>query len=441
MKKKVLILTYDYPPFESVGGHRPASWEKYFPDFDIYPIIVTREWKNENYSVHGYISASEIKTYSIDKGSASTQIKAPYFPTVANKMLLKHGEYRFSWIRKTFSALDELGQYVFPIGAKRTIYEAADAFLRQERVDVIIATGDPFILFKYAADLSAKYHIPWIADYRDPWSHYLEKKNNWLYKFYRSQERRIVRSAAAITTVSEYIAEKLNHYFPEIPKHVIPNGYDPENVAKSMSVMQGSDILTIAHAGTIYDWHPLEHFLDTLSAWHVKTRSALRLVFYGLNQVDRLESYLETQHPELKTIVSWTPRLPNDQMLIELRKANVMLMFNYYAYMGTKIFDYIAIDRSILLCFENDPVAQDLKDKLYLIDDSDNPPQLQAEAIRLHQAGVVVQDNHDLIRVLDQLKTEFQETGRIGCNTVNKDHFSRKYQTERLATIIHSVTK
>jgi hypothetical protein len=406
----------------------------------MYPIVVTRNWESNSDSKTGYIAPSISSEVQIQQLPANTIIRAPYFPSVANKMLLKHGEDRFTSVRRIFSAYDELGQYFLPIGTKRTIFKAADEFLQREKVDVIIATGDPFILFKYASDLSEKHNIPWIADYRDPWSHYLEKNNNWLYKFYRNREKKIVQSATAITTVSDYLTEKLNDYFPDIPKHVLPNGYDPENVAKCLSTQQQSEILTIAHAGTIYDWHPLERFLDGVAEWLENRSQNVRLVFYGLNQIDRLESFLE-QRPVLKSVVEYTPRIPNDEMLIELRKANVMLMFNYYAYMGTKIFDYIAIDRMILLCFENDTEAKTLKEKYYLIDDSDNPPQLQVEAIQKHHAGIVVQDKIHLINTLDRLQQEFQEKGYIHCETLNKEHFSRKYQTQRLAELIHSITK
>lgn len=45
--KKVLILAYDFPPYVSVGGLRPYSWYKYFKEFGLYPIVVTRQWENK----------------------------------------------------------------------------------------------------------------------------------------------------------------------------------------------------------------------------------------------------------------------------------------------------------------------------------------------------------------------------------------------------------
>ena len=57
------------------------------------------------------------------------------------------------------------------IGPKKELYRAARAYLRHDRVDAIVATGEPFVLFNYATRLSSEFGVPWIADFRDPWSH------------------------------------------------------------------------------------------------------------------------------------------------------------------------------------------------------------------------------------------------------------------------------
>ena len=51
------------------------------------------------------------------------------------------------------------------------LYNKAVKFLNREKVDVVITTGEPFILFKYGFLLKKKFGIKWIADYRDGWFH------------------------------------------------------------------------------------------------------------------------------------------------------------------------------------------------------------------------------------------------------------------------------
>ena len=70
-------------------------------------------------------------------------------------------------------------------------------------MDAIIATGDPFVLFSYAAKLSKEFGIPWLADYRDPWSHDQRFFKNMPIRSWNSfLEKKIVSSASHISTVS-----------------------------------------------------------------------------------------------------------------------------------------------------------------------------------------------------------------------------------------------
>ena len=73
-------------------------------------------------------------------------------------------------LRKAINLYYELFQFLLPIGSKSSLYDAANQYLLNNKVDAIIATGDPFILFKYASKLGTKQNTPWVADYRDVWT-------------------------------------------------------------------------------------------------------------------------------------------------------------------------------------------------------------------------------------------------------------------------------
>jgi hypothetical protein len=129
--------------------------------------------------------------------------------------------------------------------------------------------------------------------------------------------------------------------------------------------------------------------------------------------------------------------MQNKELLEKLASDNVMLLFNYYSFMGTKIFDYLGIRRKIILCYENDPEANLLKQKYYHIDESGNESkQLQAELLHETNAGIIVKDAVHLKEVLKELYAEFQETGKIACDSIGIEKYSRKIQVERLAGII-----
>lgn len=438
--KKVLILAYDFPPYNSVGAIRPSVWVKYFKQYGIEPIVVTRQWTTITGNELDYIAPGESNEVLIYENVNGVIVSAPYFPNLANRILIHKGNQKLKWVRKISAAWNEVAQFFLPIGTKRSIYKAANDFLQTNKVDAIIATGDPFILFHYASKLSKKHHLPWIADYRDPWSHYLEKDGGFLFHFSKFVERRALNNVTHITTVSDIISSKLIQLLGEKPITIISNGYDLELIEESKQVEQSSEILTIAHAGTIYDWHPLEIFLETLSQWvRQESPDNWRLIFYGLNQIERLECALE-KYSNLRPYVTYTARMPNQQMLKELRSCNLMLMFNYYAYMGTKVFDYIGIERQILLCFENDTAALELKKKHYLFNEEDGTPQIQVNLVKDTKSGIIAIDKNHLLQILPALYNEFTMTGKIKCFTVDSNQFSRQAQTKKLATLIHSIS-
>mgnify|MGYP001445437583 FL=1 len=64
--KKVLILAYDFPPYNSIGAQRPYSWLKYFNEFGFQPIIVTRHW-DEIRDEEDYYKASKKQFFETPK--------------------------------------------------------------------------------------------------------------------------------------------------------------------------------------------------------------------------------------------------------------------------------------------------------------------------------------------------------------------------------------
>lgn len=437
--KKVLILAYDFPPYVSVGGLRPYNWYKYFSDFGIYPVVVTRQWNNALGNGLDYIAASEANEIITEINDRGTIVKSPYIPNWSNRLLLKYGESRFRFLRKAITAFYEITQFVLPVGPKRGVYVAAKKYLKSNSVDVIIATGEPFVLFSYASRLSKEFGIPWVADYRDPWSQNKGHQHNaFLTAYFTFLEKRIVRSASQLITVSELLQLKIGTLNPTVSTHVVQNGYDPEVIDSIAQIRQGKDQLQFAFVGTIYKWHPWKSVLHEYAQFLEKNPQAnVKLNFYGINIPDELEAFVTSMYPQLDRRIEVFPRIPNAALLQQLAVNNVMLLFNYYSFMGTKIFDYLGIRRKIVLCYGSDPDALGLKQQYYDIEEVDGmSQQLQTDLIQQTNAGIVVQDASKLVVVFEQLWKEFQETNEIRCDSIHVENYSRKLQVEKLATIL-----
>jgi len=180
--KNILILAYDFPPYKSVGAQRPYSWANDLKNQGFNPIVVTRQWRESADGNLDYISDSESSKVILEDKEMYTQYSTPYKSNLSNKLLLKYGSHRFILFRKALSAILEILQFFLNIGPKKEIYKCANNLLKKGvKIDAILATGEPFVLFHFASKLSLKYNIPWIADYRDPWSQNVVRQENKLF--------------------------------------------------------------------------------------------------------------------------------------------------------------------------------------------------------------------------------------------------------------------
>lgn len=441
--KKVLILAYDFPPYVSVGGLRPYNWHKYMHEFDVYPIVVTRQWNNTYGNYLDYIAPGDSDKTIIEKTSQGTIIRAPYFPNFGNRLMLKYGDSKYKFIRKAVSAFYEFTQFIFLIGPKSTLYFAAEEYIKNNPVDIIIASGDPFILFKYASKLSKNFDTPWIADYRDLWSKKRKIQQNPVLKNWHSYfEKKTVGTSSLIITVSDFLKIQISDLIKNKEFLILPNGYDPEAVEGIREITKNHDALTIAFAGSIYDWHPIRSFLTVVSDFlKNNNKKKLKLNFYGINIVSELKSIISTDFPDLQEHINIFPKMLNNLILNELAKENIMLLFNDYSIMGTKIYDYIGINRTTLLCYVNDNEANRLKEKYYPIKKTEEVNNhLQEDLINETNSGYAIQDAKHLRVVLEQLYDEFIKNGYIQCNAIHTKKYSRKHQVKLLAEVIKKIT-
>ena len=437
---RALILAYDFPPLVTVGGLRPYSWYRYLKQFGVEPTVVTRQWSTHHETALNYVAPSDAKEVVVEASQFGTILRTPYEPNLSNR-LLQRSRTRFRWIRRAITAWYEVGQYLLPIGPKRQLLLTARRYLRQHGADVIVATGEPFVLFMYASQLSKEFGIPWIADYRDPWTHDRARLPWRVSRTWNATlEARFTASASAVTTVSEFFADLIATLIKGKPIHVVPNGYDPEAVRRTRGIEQGREKLAIALVGTIYEWQPLESVLAACSQFLVCTHEArFELRFVGINRQAEVEAMV-ARYPVLTSFVAFSRRAPNAETIETLATANAFLLFNSGAYVGTKIYDYLALRRKILLCFSDGRETRELRGAYYLDEGRMMGRRIQEEMIRATESGVIIRDEEQLVETLSDLYREFLEQGGITCNSVGIEAYSRESHARGMAEIIRGVS-
>jgi glycosyltransferase involved in cell wall biosynthesis len=420
--KKVLILAYDFAPYNSIGAQRPLSWFKYFHEHEIVPIVVTREWTENIYSYTDSIKPLGGKRIEIETSDRGTIIRVPFIPSLRDKLLIKQGA-RFVIVRRILSLFYLLAEFIYPrIGSKAGIYSAAKKYLAENTVDLIIATAEPYVLFKYASLLSKKYKIPWIADYRDCWSNnpnISKPERIW----YSLIEPRVVKTAHLLVTVSKQYIPKIAEasHRQRIDIKIIYNGYWSKLFNTINKKKSDCAAFRIVYSGTVYPYQKLEMFIEGFKQFINKTQAKdCEVIFLGLeffpNQVQRLGSLISGYERYFKT----TPRLPLEKAAQQISNASILLLlasatqFQLYA----KLFDYIASQKPVLMV-END------KSEI-------------AEILMSLEMKWFCSDSNEVANNIEQLYLQWKDGDSLEIKS-DVQKYSRNYQAKKYAELIRNL--
>ncbi|MBL0309091.1 MAG: hypothetical protein IPP77_05255 [Bacteroidetes bacterium] len=425
----VLILAYDFPPLISISGQRPYGWYKYLPDSNISVTVITRHWSENCHVPIDYVQPTSQEVLRETDGKGNLIIRVPFAPNLRDRFLVKFGFERFAFVRRFLTLIYSFLQFLsLAFDPKRNIYKQAELHIKANPPDLIIATGEPFILFKYGYLLSSKYKIPWISDYRDPWTsnqgqyqrNTLQKIQNW---FYKKLEEKYVSNAAFITTAAPSYVKKFLEIHPEKEMHVVYNGFDEEHFKNVEDIVPIKNKFIITYTGIIYPHQNVEMFLDGLDDFIRQekiTKDQLEVRFYGLelwaDAIRRMNEY----KPYLRDYISIHSKVPYADMVKKLRESHLLLLLSKLGveWLNAKIFDYLAAQRKILLV-END---QGILEQL----------------LRETGGGFAANSSNDVLKVLRSEYRAFLD-GESAAATSNDRYktFSRKKQAQLFAELLH----
>ena len=172
--KKVLIITYYWPPAGGPGVQRWLKFAKYLPEFGIKPVIYCPE--NPNYPI---IDHSLLKEIPEDITIVKRPIKEPY--QVAGWFSKKDTKTISSGVipeRSKQSLIQKLllyvrGNFFIPDSRKSWVQPSVDflsTYLKEQSINTVITTCPPHSMHLIGLHLKQKLGVNWLADFRDPWT-------------------------------------------------------------------------------------------------------------------------------------------------------------------------------------------------------------------------------------------------------------------------------
>jgi len=427
-QKKILIITYYWPPAGGPGVQRWLKFAKYLPEFGWKPIIYTPE--NPSYPL---LDESLMKDVPEDLEIVRTKIWEPY--QLAEKLnksnkKFKAGQFDVGnnqswksklsiWVRGNFFIPDARVFWVNPST------QFLEQYLKINNIETIVTSGPPHSMHLIGLNLKKKFpNLKWIADFRDPWteiSYYKHLKlTNRSDKKHRQLESEVFKTADITLATSYTDAENFRKNGANA--FCITNGFDETDASTSLSMTEKASKFTLSYIGVLEQLRNPENLWKALENL-VKANSDFEENF-NLKFVGRIDDkILEViEKSSLKNHIQNLGYVSHDKAVEEMAKSSLLLITNFpndssKGIIPGKIFEYLATGKQIISFGPNEA------DVAKILDET--------------KAGKHFGYN-DSKQIEDFILEKFKlwKNGNLLENTQNIEQFSRKNLTKQLVQIL-----
>ncbi len=419
--KKVLIITYYWPPGSGAGVQRWLKFTKYLPSTGWEPYVLTVD---PGYAAYPATDNSLLKEISADLKVIHTKAtdwfriysrdksKIPSAGFANNDNNTLRGRV-LRFIRGNFFIPDPRK------GWNKYAFREACRLIESVGIKKIITTSPPHSTQLIGLELKKRYpQITWIADLRDPWTEIYYYGNFYhtlpARKIDENLERSVLKNADRIITVGNSLKKSFAARLKGIEEkiEVITNGYDIDDFT---GVVAGEPSgFTISYIGTLSDAYPIEGFLNAADNLAGKGFS-IRLRFIG--SVSAAQKNLILSKNE-NLLIEFVPYVNHEEAIKFMMSSSLLLLVipdhrSSKSIITGKLFEYLASARSILCIGPADGDAADIL------------------AGTGHGKCAAPGDVKGMIQIIEEFYTSATEK-----SMTPPPEFSRKYLTGKLATLL-----
>lgn len=422
-RKKVLIITYYWPPSAGSGVQRWLKFAKYLPEFGWEPVIFTPE--NPDFELKDESLLKEVpkelevlkfpiwEPYSIFRKLKKEKLKDT--SKILEREKKKPLDKLAIWLRANLIVPDPRVFWVKPS------VEYLTQIMEANKFDAVITTGPPHSMHLIGLKLKRKTGIKWLADFRDPWStwEFLDvlPMHSLVRKRHQKLEKEVLSEADAVVTISPTFQDEIQKIANREVK-LITNGFDgtdlPDDFRPYPDIQEDFHLVYTGIIDSIRDPLP---FLEAFKAVFQGHALKATLTFVGKVSEKIIESI--QKDPWLEEHVVLAGYVSHQEVFAFYEKAHLLLLIltntkNAKGNIPGKLFEYIATQRPIIAL--GDPQGD------------------SAKIIREAGAGKVFahQDKNHMMEFLQSIVVH--NRGEDDKKTYNP--FERKTLTKKLAGIL-----
>lgn len=359
--KKVLIISYYWPPSGGGGVQRWLKMSAYLKRNGWEPIIYTPE-----------NPAFDVKDTSLLKDIPEniTVLKTKIFEPIevfqkAFKLVGKPAPKQKDLLSDRNASLFQRastyvrGNYFIPdprVTWVRPSFHFLKKYLKENKVDAIISTGPPHSMHLIAQKVKKAFpEIKWVADFRDPWSEWdlldMLKTKSRARAYHKRLEYNVLQEADLTVSISPYHVDRLIHLGAKRCE-LINNGYDARDFENAKKINTNKFI--IRHLGSIDDLRdprPMMHALNQIISENKLEANNVSIEFIGpVNNAFR--EFVE-ENDILKNITSFHPAVPHSEVVGLYTSCTLLLLILAHTdiaagNMPGKMYEYMASGTPIL---------------------------------------------------------------------------------------------
>lgn len=364
--KRVLVISYYWPPSGGSGVQRWVKMCKYLLSYGWQPVVYTPEnpvLTSRDGTLEGDIppEVEVIRRPILEPGHfAKKSADAQVTPINGGRKTIR--QRIAMWVRGNCFIPDPRAVWVLPSVLWLTKY------LRKHPVDAIISTGPPHSMHLIAKRLAARTGLPWIADFRDPWTKMFYFKHLCLTssseRRHKRLEKAVLDAATRVVAVSPLVQEEFRQ-MTATPVELITNGFDENDFPVREGGVSKTPHFTILHAGLFAAagnpdalWRAMEKLTETDSDF----ASSLRLVLCGKTDREVLDSIMGNALVDYMENLGY---LDHNEVVRRIADASVLVLPlrrepEDKAILPGKLFEYLASRRPVLGIGQKDGVMADI---------------------------------------------------------------------------------
>ncbi|MBN8589296.1 MAG: glycosyltransferase [Rhodothermia bacterium] len=424
--KNILVIAYYFPPSGGPGVQRSLKFVRYLPDYGWMPTVLT---VNPEDAAFPAVDESLLKEIPPMVEVARTSAFNPFeiyarltgrteqLVTVGTLHAAKNTKERLiQWLRANLFIPDAR------IGWNRSAIKKAFHLLKERNFDAILTTSPPHSTHLIGRRLHQKTGVPWVADFRDPWtgiSYYHTLPHTKLARWWDAKlEQSILNEATLVTMVSPYYRKQMQQkmHAPEKVR-LLSNGFDLNDFPPFSSSNTPKKGFTLGYIGSL--------FVNPAGLWEALSDVRSTMPHFKVSITGRIDErvWADICTKKVDDLVEITPYVPHDEALKRMQEADALLLVieenkGTEGIMTGKLFEYLATQKPILAI---------------------GPPQGDAAKV-LQEAGHGRMISKDDVSDIGARLLDLYQNRNVPSDLPYPNNFTRQALTQTLANWLDEIT-